>query len=154
MGINDDLKSIKELEEVINAIKHNMIKHGENMPFGKAECEILFYVYSRNNVDNCDEITITEIAKFFHVTLGAIMHKVVNLEELGYMKREVSTKDRRIKYLTILPKGICILKSMEKHYVEELRKIYQYIGEKDSEELIRILKKIAVFMEEKNDKNN
>lgn len=67
---------------------------------------------------------------------------VDRLEKRGYVKREDSLDDRRVKFIALTSKGKDLIKRVENDYFEKLKQIVRFLTIKDKEDLLKITTKI------------
>lgn len=92
----------------------------------------------------------SELAKKTGVTLPAISHQINNLEKLGYIERLSNPKDKRVSLISLSEKGKKVDEEFKKTSLANIVDIFEYLGEKDSKELIRIISLISEYVNKKN----
>ena len=120
---------VKEFLDLIRATKHKI-----NLP-GSIEVFLLLEIKFHEN------ITASEIANKYHVTIPAVMHKLDSLINDEYLIKEVDSLDKRKKYYRLTPKANMLLDDNKKIIDNKINNLFDYLGS-DKDELIRILKKI------------
>lgn len=73
-----------------------------------------------------EEPTISKLAEILHVSKSAVTMKMADLEKQGYVRKIVSDKDKRIKYLALTEKILDVYEKFD--LVDEA--IYQALEEK------------------------
>lgn len=110
----------------------------------RKERMILWYISTN---DNC---TPHDIAVEFSITPQMVSGCINQFESLNYIYRKVDKVDRRKFNLVLTELGKEQAEISTKEYFEEINALMEFIGEKDSLQLIKIYEKIkAYYMEEK-----
>ena len=126
---------VKEFLDLVRTANHRI-----NLP-GSIEIFLLLEI----KFHPC--ITASEIANHYHVTISAVMHKLVSLINEDYLIKIVDEKDKRKKYFKLTPKAMTLLEDNKKIIDEKINHLFNYLGS-DKEELIRILNKIVKMEDE------
>jgi len=92
---------------------------------------------------NGDPVMPSEIAEKTGVTMSAVTHQVNALESSGLIKRIQSKDDRRVVTITLSKKGIEKVEKIKKEFIHKIKKFSDYLGEKDTRELIRLIKRLS-----------
>lgn len=114
---------------------------------------------NHNKEKNSDQVGIkaSELSEKLQTTKPATSKMLKNLEEKGYILRITDTKDRRVVYINLTESGLAIIKNAFARMHELSMRAMAQLGEKDTEELIRILNKFYDAMDselQEYDKNN
>ena len=121
-----------EVKEFLDLLRKT--KHVINLPHS-IELFLLLEI-------KCDKnITASGIANKYHVTIPAVMHKLDDLINNGYLIKTKCTKDQRKKYYSLTPKANLYLEDNRQIIDYKIQNLFDYLGS-DKDELIRILKKI------------
>ena len=121
---------VKEFLDLLRCAKHKI-----NLP-GSIEVFLLLELKFHKN------ITASEIANKYHVTIPAVMHKLDSLINDDYVIKVVDEVDKRKKYYHLTPKAEMLLEDNKKIIDNKINNLFSYLGEEDKKELIRILNKI------------
>lgn len=133
-----ELMRAQELERLIFGLrKMGVFKH-KKYSLSNADIALLFSVWFGPK----DGIKPSAIAKRLEVTLPAITHKMNSLVEEGYLTRRESTSDQRVNYVLLTEKGKNYIESISGEYYENMQKIINHLGERDTAVLFRVLTKI------------
>lgn len=131
-----------ELQNVIGHLKKtHTLKHAHSQLRG-AEKHILFLIYELKNER---PVTISEIAAKIGVTLAAVTHQINTLEKQRLIKRLVDADDRRVVIVDLTKKGRTQVVKLKKEFAKKTRLLAEFLGEKDTRDLIRLVKKLAEF---------
>lgn len=145
MNVSED-KSKELLSAVtrINKLAHNGFRK-KNMP----NREFMFlktinYMKNHENVNECSlkGVKASDLSKYLMVTKPAISKLINTLEEKGLVERITDKSDRRVVYINITPKGENILIEQTKVFEKFTHRIVEKMGEKDTDEMIRLFQKM------------
>lgn len=131
---NNSIRKLVHLSEaVVKAADRFFAKFGVTT----AQYDILVILkYSENKITQSD-LGINRVVSRSNIT-GIIDR----LEKLVMVKREGSADDRRVKYISITPKGLDIIKKVEKRYFDILKQLVWFLDEKDKNDLVEIIGRI------------
>lgn len=87
-------------------------------------------------------ITQSDLGDRRVVSRSNITGIIDRLEKLGYVVREGSANDRRVKYLKITRKGEDLIKRVEDKYFDNLKQVVRFLSDKDKDNLREITEKI------------
>lgn len=93
-------------------------------------------------------LTIGELARRLRQSPPAITQKVNALEEAGVIKRTVGESDRRMACVELTDKGRKMAEKSMRAYWERLEQALGGLGERDTEELIRLMNRLCERLEE------
>jgi len=116
---------------IINELKKN--NAGELAP---SHGDILICLYMQ------EKITMKEIANRIHRTKPTVTVLVNKLEKLGYVKRELSTKDNRYTNIVLTDKGKAFQPKFEQISNELNKILYKNLSKEEAKILENILSKI------------
>lgn len=133
----EEKNEVKEFLDLVRAANHRL-----NLP-GSIELFLLLEIRCHKN------ITASEIASKYHVTIPAVMHKLDSLINDDYLIKIVDENDKRKKYFNLTPKANMLLEDNKKIIDDKINHLFDYLGS-DKEELIRILNKIVEMEDEIN----
>lgn len=101
------------------------------------------------HVENGEPIRMSQVAQHLKVSAPAMSQFSRRLESLGYIERIVKDDDRRSVYIQVSKKGIDEMKQAETQINQSLDEMATFLGDRDTDELIRILEKMMLFFDEK-----
>lgn len=104
---------------------------------------ILLFIYRHNDEH---KVTISELANTLHVTPAAISQSVNNYEKQGWVQRVRSQQDRRTVYVQITDKAKDLLENDWANSQKKLSAYLEFLGEEDTESLVRIVEKSFTFL--------
>lgn len=99
-------------------------------------------------------VKISDLSHLMQITPAAITHMINSLEEGGCVERLADSKDRRVVLVKPTVKGNKIVKKMHEEKLELLQGLVNYLGEHDTEELIRIITSAITYFEERRNNDN
>ena len=89
-----------------------------------------------------DKMTMKDIADKIHRTRPTVTVLVNKLEQLGYLKREVSQEDSRYTYIVLTKKGLDFKPTFEKISNELNDILHKNLSDKEADTLEKLLKKV------------
>lgn len=98
-------------------------------------------------IGNKEAIKMSQLAQDLNITAPAVSQLARRLERHGYINRIVSEEDRRIVYIEVSDRAKNEMRYAEAFMNHQLDEIYEYLGEADTDDLIRILEKILLYFE-------
>ncbi len=90
-------------------------------------------------------IKVSELSRHMQVTGPAVTHVLNTLEEAGFVERIAEPGDRRIVLVRLTEAGSEIMEQANLYFLDSLRGLVVDLGEQDSRELIRLLKKALQY---------
>ncbi len=127
------------LQDALNRLKRSKAFAGNGHLRG-AEKHILFQV---DKLNSGKPVTPSEIATHLSVSMPAVTHQINSLEKQGLILRVHGRDDRRVVSIELSPKGKKEVEALKKEFAAKIDKLISYLGEKDTQELIRIIKRIS-----------
>lgn len=104
-------------------------------------------IYELEGKEPFKGITVSELSDILKVSKPAVSRMVTDLENKGYIQRITTKSDRRLVYVSISPLGKETIEEAMSGSKIALKYIIQELGEKDTEDLIRILNHLHVIIE-------
>ena len=131
-----------ELQNVFGQLRRvKVLKQGQSKLKG-AEKHVLFLICE---LKNGQPVTISEIANKIGVTLAAVTHQINTLEKQGLIKRLSDSDDRRFVIIELTKKGNLQVIKLKKEFAKKTQILAEFLGEKDTKDLIRLVKKMSEF---------
>jgi len=131
-----------ELQNVIGQLKRSSALKHDCSNLKGAEKHVLLLIYE---LKNGQPITISEIANKIAVTLAAVTHQINPLEKLGLIKRLSDSGDRRVVLIELTKNGRTQVAKLKKEFAKKTQILAEFLGEKDTKDLIRLVKKMSEF---------
>lgn len=90
-------------------------------------------------------VKMNDIADNFHITPAAVSQIMRNFEKKGWVERIVLDHDRRSVYMKVTEEAIRLMEKTEAYVHQRLAEFLKYLGEEDSDALIRIMEKATSY---------
>ncbi|WP_195251144.1 MarR family winged helix-turn-helix transcriptional regulator [Romboutsia sp. 1001713B170207_170306_H8] len=87
-------------------------------------------------------VKASDLSKYSMITKPAISKLINTLEEKGFVERVADKSDRRVVYVNLTNSGEEILIKENQMFEEFTQKVVEKMGEKDTDEMIRLFKKM------------
>lgn len=116
--------------------KYNLTR----MEFGILNC--IYFSTLENK-----QVQASSLAKYFEVSIPAVMHKLEDLEERKMVKKSADSLDKRVKYYSLTNDTKVELEELFHHQKERRELFFESLGD-EKEHLSRILDISLKFMEE------
>ena len=87
------------------------------------------------------DVYATDAAEHFGLTPGRVANILKKLEERGFLVREKDPEDQRKVKLSLTPLGERIAGELSRKMLETNRRVIDFFGQEDTEELIGLLSK-------------
>jgi len=94
-------------------------------------------------IRECHGVTMSEIARYLHVTPPSATDMIEKLVHEKYLSRQVDPSDRRIVRIVISKKGTLALERTLKHRFTAMRNVIRRLSPKEQADFVRILSKIT-----------
>lgn len=101
-----------------------------------------------------DHVSAGRLTEQLHVVPGRMTDILKSLEHKKWIKRQRDETDRRKVNVAITEEGRLQAKEMRQHISNEYRGMFQILGKKDTEELIRLLKIVLSYHGDLDHKTN
>jgi len=134
----------RQLESVMRGLKQAKFTTQDASGLKDSEKYIMLMLATLNEGR---PVTPTEIAKKLKVTLAAVTHHINALQERDLVSRAVSPDDRRVVLISLSAQGAEIVETLRISYWKKICGLVEYLGDKDSAELVDLIGKIAKYME-------
>lgn len=136
-----------ELIEAVFEARHSLNRtlHFGNVPRGTFAALFLIDEMSREPAAAraMPGVTVSMLSERLHTSRPAVTRLMNDLEEQGYVVKLTARQDRRFVYLMLTPEGQAVLSEAKQAFFAAMRQLIQQLGEKDSRELLRLLRRIA-----------
>jgi len=111
-----------------------------------SECELLG-ILSLGLEEKKEPLTASELSDLLKITPAGVTHLVNPLEKFGYVKRLKDPNDRRIVLVDLTAKGTALAEMLITETNERLTGLINFLGEKDSRTLIRLISSTVDYFE-------
>lgn len=109
--------------------------------FRKRDFMTLNALLTRINAQADGLVKMSDMSVYFRITPAAVSQMVREYERKGWVERVVLEQDRRSVYLKVTEEAKALLKQNEEAAMQGIIDFIHYLGEEDSEALVRILEK-------------
>lgn len=142
MTNEERLQTALELKGIIQRIGSVKFEKESSCILKHAEKHLIFMLSA---MYNREPVKPSDIAKKMGVTLPAVSHHINALEKEGYIERLPDSKDKRVLLITLSEKGRNLDDQMKEKFFQNICGLVDHLGEEDSNELIRLMKKVVKY---------
>lgn len=142
MTNEERLQSALEMRNIIQRMGSVKFEKQNNCVLKHAEKQLIFMLSA---MYNREPVRPSEIAKKMGVTLPAVSHHINALEKEGYIERLPDENDKRVLLISLSEKGKKLDDEMREKFFQNICNLVEYLGEEDSKELIRLMKKVLEY---------
>lgn len=121
---------------------------GRSLPIKHNEMMLLMFL-NHNLSEDCLGIQPSELGEILQLTRPAVTSLVNSLEEKGYVERINDAEDRRVVFVSPTSQGVELINYSKQQLAQNIGEILASLGEKDTQELIRITRKIRSILEDR-----
>ena len=89
-----------------------------------------------------------ELASKLKVTTGRMANILNSLEKKSYIERIKACEDKRQSLVSLTPDGLKYINAVYKNACEDNCRMLEYLGEDDSRESLRLIKRIACYFDQ------
>ena len=136
MHINNAVK----VYEIMEKFRRNMIGKKIASDIPRSEFALLKLVQTSRTKG--EDVTISYISDHLEISRSAVSQMINHLEEKGYIERISTKNDRRLVYVRLTKGGEGFIAERYQKFLQSMTKIFNRMGEKDTEELLRLLEKL------------
>lgn len=130
--------AIEYLETMFQLRKQNCQKQVNESMHG--EVFVLFYIYKHSN-----EVIPGDISNEMGISSARIAAILNSLENKEYIIRKIDKDDRRRIIIDLTETGKTFIESQYKEIIDITTSMLKYLGEKDSNDFIRIMKRLLDY---------
>lgn len=145
---------MSHIDETVNELLTAlyMIKRGHGgtvpkVPIRKSEMFALMTI-GKLILKYPDGIKLSTLSKTLNLAPPTVTPMINSLEESGFIIRVGSKQDRRVVFIQLTEMGQTFLTEKEKHFKSNIQALVEYLGQEDTKELIRLVRKTANFLEQ------
>ena len=102
----------------------------------------------RDAEENSDNITSSEISRFFCISRSAVSQFIASLEKREYIERKTVESDKRKTYLIATPKAKAVLDDYKSRFIEILNELSKQMGGERFTQLLALSAEAAVLLED------
>ncbi|MDE6408086.1 MAG: MarR family transcriptional regulator [Anaeroplasmataceae bacterium] len=141
----DDQEIVMKFRAMRNKFINNLCQILKRYNLTRMEFDILNCIYFSSMKNK--QVQASSLAKYFDVSIPAVMHKLDALEARGFVEKSTDSLDRRIKYYTLTEETTHKLEALFHHQKQRGELFLEALGE-EKEHLSRILDITLRFLEE------
>lgn len=123
------------LKKAVKVINSNIGKDFKGKGLTSAQFSVLDVLYSKG------EMTISSLIEKVLSTSGNMTVILKNMERNGWLRRKISTIDRRAYVVGLTEEGKKLFEDILPVHMQEIENVYSVLTDEEKKELIRILKK-------------
>jgi len=137
---------VHELRRLVYRFKN--IRHPEK---GKDHMRMhdMMVLVGLRKIGNGEAVKMSALSHYFKISAPAVSQIMRKLEDLGYIERIIKDEDRRSVYVKVSEKAIQEIKKIQSNMDKTMNELIEYLGEKDTDELIYLLDKVLDFIDRK-----
>lgn len=137
----------QELSKLFFLMRHETAPQG-NRKTGMGHRDIMI-LNGIHDLGKDDMVKMSAISEFFHITPAAVSQCIRNFEHEGWVERVILDSDRRSVYVKVTKKAKQVMKVCQDEMWKNLLAYIHFLGEEDSEQLLRIMDRTVAFFKEK-----
>lgn len=96
--------------------------------------------------------TITQIAKKMSLTKGTLTSSIDKLENLGYVIRQRSVKDRRVINIELTKKGKLLYRLHNREHNEYIKVLTEGLNDQEKQDIDKALDRLIAYLEKSENK--
>jgi DNA-binding MarR family transcriptional regulator len=137
---------IEKIHEIMQ--KFHKLKMNRKIAGGIPRREIMMLNMIKMNSSENEGVTISDLSELLEISKPAVSQMINALEDKGYVERITTKNDRRLVYVRLTESGgQCLAKELQT-FLQGMAKIFDKMGEKDTEDLLRLLNKLYLIVSE------
>lgn len=137
---------------LVQRLMRSLLQLNRQFRYGKCDgvksssLKILFHL-GRCSADGTGKATISELSKMLQVTSPTVTQQISELEQKGWVKREINPDDRRIVHVTLTDKGREVLFKSRHKFMESIEGLIHHLGPERSRQLSDLLNETFLYFE-------
>lgn len=135
----DQLQAL--IETMFSVMKHVDANRGFRMgelTLSRPHMRILFHVAKAR-----EEVAVKDLAEMLSVTPGAVTQLLDGLEQMGLVRREEDTRDRRVIRIKLTEFARGELEDLRRSYLDSASQIFDVLCDTEIKELLKLLEKVS-----------
>ncbi|GLX69356.1 MarR family winged helix-turn-helix transcriptional regulator [Paenibacillus glycanilyticus] len=149
LGGGEETAARKLIEVFMHFNKVNWNQQQVDLKQKHSELRLLV-VIKRMDIIAKDGVKVSDLSKFLRVTSPTVTQMLNRLEEMGLIARKEDPKDRRAVRVSLTEEGELTAKKALQGFMDRMNGLADYLGDEDTEQLIRLLKKTTSYFEQMN----
>lgn len=106
------------------------------------------------HVGRSEHCTMGSLADHFNVSMSTVSQMIDRLEKWGYVGREASARDARVKIVSLTEKGEKIIQEVRTAYLNQLNNGLSRFSNEEQEAFIGFLQQLATNLKDLSDQEN
>ena len=143
---NSHAEKIYEIMRKFHKIRTNTQTIG-----GMLRSEMMMLKMIKKNSTEIDGVTISTLSELLEISKSAVSQMINALEDKGYVERMTTKNDRRLVYVGLTESGEECFAKERKAFLQEMADIFAKMGEEDTADLLRLLEKLYLIMDNSTD---
>lgn len=135
-----------EMVELFHRLGKQFGEWGNCPELRRSEWGALFFIFRSQNGNT--GVKTSQISRQMEVSPPALTPTLNQLEQKGLIERRPGRQDRRTVYLYITPQGQDLCQRQRQRLDRRFEELSRYLGEEDSRELVRLLKRVFRYSAE------
>lgn len=124
------------------------IRHCKSDGVKSSLLRILFHL-GQCSTEGTGKTTISELSKMLKVTSPTVTQQISELEQKGWVKREINPNDRRIVHVTLTEAGRDVLFKSRHKLMEAIEGLIHHLGPEKSRQLSDLLNETFLYFEQR-----
>lgn len=141
-----DFGVLGSAERIIFKIKSSIHRIFDKSPISIREFLVLKMI--RDAEENSDNITSSEISRFFCISRSAVSQFIASLEKREYIERKIVESDKRKTYLMTTPKAKAVLDYYKSRFTETLDELSKQMGGERFTQFLALSAEAAELLED------
>ena len=92
------------------------------------------------------QVKISDVSDALRLPRPCVTRTIKEMEQKGYLKKQVSGDDGRVTYLSVTEKGAALSEKFDKLYFRVLEKYLDGISDEDADCMVRVIKALDSAM--------
>lgn len=142
------MENIEQIDRLHQQIYRMKKAHTEEFGLAQRGDGTILRIIGKYNKYFRKNPTSVKLSQVMGITQPTITPMINRLVKNGLVERTVSPTDRRAKLLSLTPEGEAILAENNRKETARLHALIDHLGEEDTAHAIRILERLADYLEE------
>ncbi|HHY28708.1 MAG TPA: MarR family transcriptional regulator [Desulfitobacterium dehalogenans] len=134
------ISNAEKINEIMEKFRRNMINKKKTGEIPRSELNLLKVIKMNSTEDQ--GATMSSLSDHLEISKSAVSQMVNHLEDEGYIERLFTKNDRRLVYVRLTDEGEQYMAQRYQKFLQSMTEIFNRMGEKDTEELLRLLEKL------------
>ncbi|MGE4273435.1 MAG: MarR family winged helix-turn-helix transcriptional regulator [Desulfitobacterium sp.] len=134
------ISNAEKIYELMEKFRRNMMSKRMSGEVPRSEFKLLKVV--KTNSTEGEGVTISSLSDHLGISKPAVSQMINHLEDEGYIERGSTKNDRRLVFVRLTDRGEQYMAQRYQEFLQAMTGIFNRMGEKDTEELLRLLEKL------------